>query len=323
MKISAKEAASLIKLYFNAMEMKTAKETDDDDIIMALLANTGEWRHILYDVTKSIPSSITVNVDKSHAKEESEVSVINHDKPISMPNICTKLLSHRQDEEDFSVLDREPVGKKTTGTVNDASSSYTKDERNRLKSELTAYKSKVSELEHKVDVQRLELAQLNKKVWENNMQKSKNKDLMMQVVCKLDEIKKLNEYKSKVTELEQKVACQREELAKLNRKEMEQAEITSAKANDEHLEFYRETISELKKKIDFQRAELANLNKKNVKEAVKCMPTSAEVKIARQRKELAKLNRMVANSSNGIKMNGKKSDKTTASKLDQVLQMLG
>ncbi|KAL3794244.1 hypothetical protein ACHAWO_006488 [Cyclotella atomus] len=299
MKISAKEAASLIKLYFNAMEMKTAKGTDDNDIIMALLANTGEWRHILYDVTKSIPSSITLNVDKSHAKEESE------------------------DEEDFSVLDKEPVGKKTTGTVNDASSSYTKDERNRLKSELTAYKSKVSELEHKVDVQRLELAQLNKKVWENNMQKSKNKDLMIQVVCKLDEIKKLNEYKSKVTELEQKVACQREELAKLNRKVMEQAEITSAKANDEHLEFYRETISELKKKIDFQRAELANLNKKNVKEAVKCMPTSAEVKIARQRKELAKLNRMVANSSNGIKMNGKKSDKTTASKLDQVLQMLG
>jgi uncharacterized coiled-coil protein SlyX len=154
-------------------------------------------------------------------------------------------------------------------------------------------------LERKVDCQRLELAQLNKKIVENNTCKSKNEKLMMQVVCKLDEINKLREYKSKVSELEQKVVCQCEELAKLNRKLMEQATVESTKADDEHINVYREMISELKKKVDFQRAELANLNKKKANEAVSKyhMPTSAEMKIARQRKELAKLNHMVANSS--------------------------
>lgn len=154
-------------------------------------------------------------------------------------------------------------------------------------------------MERKVDCQRLELAQLNKKIVENNACKSKNEKLMMQVVCKLDEINKLHEYKSKVSELEQKVVCQREELAKLNRKLMEK---TSAKADDEHINVYREMISELKKKVDFQRAELANLNKKKVKEDVsKYHMTIAEMKIARQQKELAKLNHIVANSSKNCK----------------------
>jgi uncharacterized coiled-coil protein SlyX len=95
---------------------------------------------------------------------------------------------------------------------------------------------------------------------------------------------------------------------------MEQAMVESTKADDEHNNVYREMISELKKKVDFQRAELANLNKKKVKEDVsKYHMTIAEMKIARQRKELAKLNHMIANSSrNGkVKAGMNKANKTT------------